>query len=60
MSENKHVKEPKFEIIGQDHQVLQIILYPSETFSINNGTVLYSSPNIKQKIKNQGMSDFFK
>jgi hypothetical protein len=60
MSENNKVKEPKFEIIGQDHQILQILLYPSEAISINNGTVIYSSPNIKQKIKNQGMSDFFK
>ena len=37
----------KFEIIGKDHQILQIILMPNEKVVTTNGSVLYYSPNLK-------------
>jgi hypothetical protein len=58
MSENKPIKEPKFEIIGQDHQILQILLYPNDSISMLDGSVIYTSSNIKIKAKSQGFKNF--
>ena len=41
------LKEIKFEIIGKDHQILQIVLMPNEKVVTTNGSILYYSPNLK-------------
>lgn len=40
-------KEPNFEFIGKEHQVLQILLAPSQKIITRPSTVVYFSNNIK-------------
>lgn len=40
-------KNSKFEIIGKDHQILQLILYPNDSINLRPGSIVYQSTNIK-------------
>jgi len=49
----KNTQETKFEIIGKEHQVLQLVLYPGDGIETSSTSLLYMSPNIKKKKKTQ-------
>lgn len=54
-------KEPNFEFIGKEQQVLQILLSPGHKIMTRPSTVVYFSNNIKPSslaIQNQGANFF--
>jgi len=59
VEEFKKTQETKFEIIGKEHQVLQIVLFPGESVETYTNALIYMSPNLKKRNKSQSLKDSF-
>lgn len=57
VEEFKKTQEAKFEIIGKEHQILQIILFPGESIETYTNALIYMSPNLKKRNKSQSIKD---
>lgn len=44
-------KEPNFEIIGKDQQILQVLLIPQQSIFTRGNSILYLSTNLSSDIK---------
>lgn len=53
----KKNQETKFEIMGKEHQVLQLVLFPGESIETSAACLIYMSPNIKKKKKAQSIKE---
>jgi uncharacterized protein (AIM24 family) len=52
-------EEPKFEIIGKNNQLVQVLLPPGDKIETAPSSVLYSSSNIKIKEKDSNLWSIF-
>ena len=59
VEEFKKTSESKFEIIGKEHQVLQLVLFPGESIETYSSSLIYMSPNLKKRNKSQSIKDSF-
>lgn len=53
----KFAKETKFEIIGNEHQSLQLVLFPGDSIVTHTNSLLYMSTNIKKKSRTLSIKD---
>jgi len=59
VEEFKKTQESKFEIIGKEHQILQLVLFPGESIETYSTSLIYMSPNLKKRNKSQSIKDSF-
>lgn len=53
----RKTQETKFEIIGKEHQVLQLVLFPGDSMETSAANLIYMSSNIKKKKKSQNIKE---